>query len=149
MSHFENLSKKICLLENLEFAVIYIKLCQPQLYLVFNVWTWCYLRKSLTAFAHVLWINLWIFILLLQQTRRCFLGFPCFLFNLGCWLLGFRKLMSSEKVEILQVVLVLRLCDLPIFFQGGKKRCFFPYLHHEIIFCCAELFECVFNFKLC
>ena len=26
---------------------------------------------------------------------------------------------------------------------------FFPLFHYEIIFYCAELFECVFNFKIC
>ena len=35
------------------------------------------------------------------------------------------------------------------FFHGRKKRRFFPYIHDEIIFCCAELFESAFNFKFC
>ena len=34
-------------------------------------------------------------------------------------------------------------------FHRGKKRRFFPYFHYEIIFCCAELFECILNFKFC
>ena len=33
------------------------------------------------------------------------------------------------------------------FFHRGKKRCFFPYFHYEVIFCYAELFECAFNFQ--
>ena len=32
------------------------------------------------------------------------------------------------------------------FFHGGKKRCFLPCFHCKIIFCCAELFDCAFNF---
>ena len=35
------------------------------------------------------------------------------------------------------------------FFHGTKKRRFFPYFHHDIIFFCAKLFESTFNFKFC
>ena len=66
------------------------------------------------------------------------------------WLLGFRKLRSSKKVEILQVTVVLRVVSWKKkFFHGTKKRRFFPYFHHDIIFFCAKLFECTFNFKFC
>ena len=30
-----------------------------------------------------------------------------------------------------------------------RNSTFFPYFHYEIIFCCAELFGCAFNFKFC
>ena len=33
------------------------------------------------------------------------------------------------------------------FFHRRKKRRFFLYFHYDIIFCCAELFECTFNFN--
>ena len=51
--------------------------CQAYVYLVFDVWARYYLRQSLTAFALVIWINLWIFLSLLQQTIQRFLFFPC------------------------------------------------------------------------
>ena len=35
------------------------------------------------------------------------------------------------------------------FLLWRKETAFFSYLHYEIIFCCAELFKCVFNFKFC
>ena len=42
------------------------------------------------------------------------------------WLLGLRKLRSSKKVEILQVVLGLRVVSWKnIFYHGGEKRRFF------------------------
>ena len=63
-------------------------------------------------------------------------------------LLGLRKLRSSKKVEILQVLLVLRDASWKnIFYHGANKRRFFPHFHYEIIFCCAELFEYTFNVK--
>ena len=32
-------------------------------------------------------------------------------------------------------------------FHRGKKRCFFPYFHYEVIFCYSKLFESAFNFQ--
>ena len=65
------------------------------------------------------------------------------------WLLGFRKLRYSKRFDSLQVVLVLRVASWKNIFSWRKKAAFFPYFHPEIIFCCAELFKCAFNFKLC
>ena len=36
-----------------------------------------------------------------------------------------------------------------IFFFMEQRNGVFPYIHYEIIFCCAELFECTFNFNFC
>ena len=65
------------------------------------------------------------------------------------WLLGFRKLKSLKKVEILQFVFVLRVASWKniIFFIEERSAVFFPYFHYEVIFCYAELFECAFNFQ--
>ena len=63
------------------------------------------------------------------------------------WLLGLRKLRSSKKAEILQVVLVLRVAS--FFIMGKRNGVFFPYFRYEIIFYWVELFECPFNFKFC
>ena len=57
---------------------------------------------------------------------------------------------SSKKIEILQVVLVLRAVSWNNIFFREERNVFFPlFFHYEIIFCCAELFECAFNFKFC
>ena len=67
--------------------------------------------------------------------------------SLKC-LLGLRKLRSSKNTEILQDVLVLPIASWKsIFYYEGKKRRLFPYFLCEIIFNCAELFDCAFNFK--
>ena len=66
------------------------------------------------------------------------------------WLLGFKKLKSTKKVEILLVALVLRVASWKnFFFSWRKEMAFFPYFQYEIIFCWAELFECAFNFEFC
>ena len=64
------------------------------------------------------------------------------------WLVGFRKLRSSKKVKILQVVLFSQVASWKniIFFHGGKEWHFF-FLIFNMIFCCAELFACPFNFE--
>ena len=51
----------------------------------------------------------------------------------------------------MQVALVcLQVCKLHCekkIFSWRKETTLFSYFHNEIIFCCAELFECAFNFK--
>ena len=74
------------------------------------------------------------------------------------WFFSFRtrtslvKVVSmAQKIEVLKKG--LKFCKLhhekKKKFHGTKKRLFFRYFHYEIIFCCAELFECAFNFKFC
>ena len=63
-----------------------------------------------------------------------------------------RKLRSSEKVEILQIGLILRVNIMSImrkhyFLLWMKKTAFSPYFYHGTIFCSAELFHCAANFK--
>ena len=58
------------------------------------------------------------------------------------------KTKTFKKVEILQVILVLRVTSWKMnFLLWGKERAFFSYLRHGIIFCSTELFECTVNFK--
>ena len=75
--------------------------------------------------------------------------FYTFQYHVWRWLLGLRKLRSSKKIGISQVILVLQIVSWKsvIFYCSGKKRCFFPSFRHEIIFYSAELFDCAFNFK--
>ena len=63
--------------------------------------------------------------------------------------IGFRKLRSSKKIEILWVFLVLQVAPWKNIFSRRKETAFFSSFHYEIFFCCAELFECAFNFKFC
>ena len=35
------------------------------------------------------------------------------------------------------------------FLSWRRETTFFSYFHYEIIFCCAEVFECAFNFRFC
>ena len=88
-------------------------------------------------------INKFLLWLLLQKKFEKY-------FNYIRWLLGLRKLRSSKKVEILQVVLILRGGSSKIvFFIMEEKNGVFCYFHYEIIFYCVELSECTCNFKLC
>ena len=64
-------------------------------------------------------------------------------------LLVFRKLSSSKKVEILQVLLVLRVISWKNIFFMEERNSVFVLIFTELIFCYAELFECAFNFKFC
>ena len=54
--------------------------------------------------------------------------------RLARWLPGLRKLRSSKKFEILQVVLILRDASWKsiIFYQGGRNGVFFSYFDYEI-----------------
>ena len=70
------------------------------------------------------------------------------------WLLGLRKLRSSKKVEILQVTRFARcIMKKHYFLSRRKETAFFSLLslwnYLLIMFYCAELFECSFNFKFC
>ena len=67
------------------------------------------------------------------------------------WLLGYRKLRSSKKVAILEAALVLQVAvwKKKFFMEERKNAFFLIFTIFQIIFCCAELFECAFHFKFC
>ena len=63
------------------------------------------------------------------------------------WVLGFRKLRSSKKVETIASCSYFASCIMKKKFMEQRNSLFSPYFHYGIIFCCAELCEWVFNFK--
>ena len=66
------------------------------------------------------------------------------------WLLGLRKLRSSEKVEILQIRLILRVpwWENIIFYYGRKKQRFFFIFTMELFSTALSyLFDCAVNFE--
>ena len=78
--------------------------------------------------------------------RKAFIAVRSYQENLSLrWLLGWRKLSSSKKLELCKWFFFYELHHEKniIFYHAGKKRHYFPYFPYEIIFYCAELFECV------
>ena len=65
------------------------------------------------------------------------------------WLLGLRKLRSSEKFEILQIGLFCEMHNEKTLFSiMDERKSFFPYFYHGTTIYSAELFDCAINNQL-